>query len=176
MRISSTTTRQGIIHTPSRRLKLRLRWLAITRLHVVIPIRQIQQRQDGCVVVWRGAVSMGSRAFIILLISILVTGCQREAEVTISQNGSKIVFTSTRGSNPGCSDEVKVYKSEDQLNPIWTLSAPDHVPCRSQFVYGETVPGFIASGVAPKLQAGQVFTVTMNGPGLVGGGQFTKAR
>lgn len=118
---------------------------------------------------------MGSRAFIILLISILVTGCQREAEVTISQNGSKIVFTSTRGSNPGCSDEVKVYKSEDQLNPIWTLSAPDHVPCRSQFVYGETVPGFIASGVAPNLQAGQAFTVTMNGPGLVGGGQFTKA-
>jgi hypothetical protein len=118
---------------------------------------------------------MGSRAFIILLVSTLATGCQRETEVTISQNGSKIVFTSTRDGDPACSDDVKVYKSDDQLNPIWTLTAPDSVPCRSQFVYGETVPGFIDSGAAPKLQAGQTFTVTMNGPGLVGGGQFTKA-
>jgi hypothetical protein len=118
---------------------------------------------------------MGYKALLALLTCIVSTGCQQEAEISVAQQGERISFTVQRSDEDACVREIGVYASAEAIDPIWSLGRAGDAPCRSTFSYGEAVPGYETSGVAPRLQPGREYWVSVSGGGMIGGTKFTKA-
>jgi len=117
---------------------------------------------------------MGYRIAGCIALLIMTSGCKREMDVAVTETTTSLTFKAVRGNQPACIDDVAIYQTDDQLNPLWSIGAPASAKCRSKFRYGEVPAGFVASGKSPKLIAGRSYIVTMRGAGTVGQGQFTK--
>ncbi len=119
---------------------------------------------------------MDSKIISILLGGLAVSACQRSIDVEVRQQSGRVIFVASRSGKPPCIDEVSVYKADDLLNPVWKIGAQSGAPCRSAFVYGEEVPSYLTDGPPPRLASGVSYSVSMRGPGLVGDGDFVKAK
>ncbi|WP_394664695.1 hypothetical protein [uncultured Sphingomonas sp.] len=117
---------------------------------------------------------MGYKVAGCIALLIMASGCKREMNIAISESPTSLTFKASRGNKSNCIDDVAIYKSDDQLNPLWSIGAPAGAKCRAEFRYGEVPVGFVASGQPTKLIAGHAYIVTMRGAGIVGQSQFTK--
>ncbi|WP_375244678.1 hypothetical protein [Sphingomonas parapaucimobilis] len=117
---------------------------------------------------------MGYKIAACIALLIMTSGCKRGMDVAVTESPTSLTFKAMRGGQPACIDDVAIYKADDQLNPLWSIGAPDRAKCRSEFRYGEVPASFVASGEPVKLTAGHAYIVTMRGAGTVGQGEFRK--
>jgi hypothetical protein len=130
---------------------------------------------------------MGSmqRCLLLLLILSPVSACKLAAEIKVDTTRASPVFTvNVKGSDSACVREISVDKKTGKnLTRIWSISQTlsniqsRDGTCQSVFVYGQMPKGFASNpdkNQPTVLNTGQVYVVSVSGPGFDATQEFTK--
>lgn len=114
----------------------------------------------------------------LLAIAVLLAACMQEAVLEITRGGDQLTISVSKPGleTPPCVQGLSVTQAgvdAAQVAPLWQISTAEPGRCRASFIYGQVPAGFSESGRAPRLLTGSRYLVEVNGPGLLGGREFT---
>lgn len=106
-------------------------------------VRDLEQRLRGTGLfgLQRYALVMRSCALIIVLVGL--SGCQLDAEMTVSGPQNKPVFAVTSEGKPACIQSISLSTEADPMRPIWAVVQKYRAKqdtCRSSITLGESPP------------------------------------
>lgn len=114
-------------------------------------------------------------AFLFLPACLLVSACQEEAEVAVTQDQHGIAFATTpfRGSVEACITNAYVYvEGAGDPKQIWYATRGSaREPCLREVRFSANPDGFSAQP-APKLEAGKSYRVGLTGMGFTAATSF----
>ena len=118
---------------------------------------------------------------LILLATIVPSGCLMTSEVTVmqEQNGVIQIDVLVQGNKTPCVTYLDIYHiSEGKVIPVWQIYLKDghRASCINKFTY-PNVPSHYGLVRNPRpLKAAEEYEVSVSGPGFIGGNQFTRIK
>lgn len=105
----------------------------------------------------------------------LLAGCRSDLTVRVVQDRQAVRLLVAAPSD-ACPQDVRVTPEATPSSPAWYVTAERRDRCVTQFVYGETPPGWRVVVPPEPLAAGTAYSVAIDMPGASGVERFTRSR